>query len=228
MLEVQDLRVAYGKKLAVDGVSLTVGEGELAALVGHNGAGKTTVMRAVLGLTPRSGGTVRFAGRTLGPDDAETAVGHGLAFVPQGRNTFRTMTVAENLDVARGAGSGPIGLPEVLAMFPILAERRRQRAGSLSGGQQQMLALAMTLLRNPRLIMLDEPSTGLAPVLVEGVFRTVRDLRERYGVSVLVIDQNVRRLLDLVDRVHVMKAGRLIHAGSPATLAGDDALWQLF
>jgi branched-chain amino acid transport system ATP-binding protein len=198
--------------------------------VGHNGAGKTTLMRSALGLTPWRAGSVVFDGQAVDPGRVARTVARGFAFVPQGRNTFRSLKVSENLDVAvNAAGPGAKArVEEVFAMFPILRERLAQPAGKLSGGQQQMVALALALVRGPRLIMLDEPSTGLSPVMVDEVFKRVVEMRERFGISVLIVDQNVRRLLSIVDRVAVLKAGRKVFDGAPATIQNDDQLWQLF
>ena len=230
MLDVRDLVVGYNKKDVLHGVSLGVGTAEIVALVGHNGAGKTTLMRAALGLTPCTSGSVVFDGQAVDAGHVAQTVARGLAFVPQGRNTFRSLKVAENLDIAvNAAGPGAAArVDEVFAMFPILRERLAQPAGKLSGGQQQMVALALALVRGPRLMMLDEPSTGLSPVMVDEVFRRVVEMRERFGISVLIVDQNVRRLLGMVDRVAVLKAGRKVFDGSPESIMSDDQLWQLF
>ncbi|MGF7161008.1 branched-chain amino acid transport system ATP-binding protein [Rhodoligotrophos appendicifer] len=230
MLSLDRVTVAYGRKQILHDISLGLEEGEIAALVGHNGAGKTTVLRTAIGLVAPAAGEIIFDGVPVLADKTAAAVARGLAFVPQGRNTFRSMTVAENLDIAVSAGGeaapGRMGLID--EMFPILRERKTSSAGKLSGGQQQMLALACALLRGPRLIMLDEPSTGLAPVLVDEVFRRVADMRDRLGVSVLVVDQNVTKLLKLVDRIFVLKAGRIVFSGRPADIDGDEQLWSLF
>ena len=230
MLDIRDLVVGYHQKDVLHGVSLGVGPAEIVALVGHNGAGKTTLMRAALGLAPRNAGSVAFDGQAVVPGQVAQTVRRGLAFVPQGRNTFRSLKVAENLDIAVNAASPAAAgrLEEVFSMFPILRERLAQPAGKLSGGQQQMVALALALVRGPRLIMLDEPSTGLAPVMVDEVFRRVVEMRQRFGISVLIVDQNVRRLLGIVDRVAVLKAGRKVFDGPPGAIDGDDQLWKLF
>lgn len=230
ILDVRDLVVGYNQKNVLHGVSLTVNKAEIVALVGHNGAGKTTLMRSALGLTPSSSGSVMFDGQAVEAGQVAQTVTRGLAFVPQGRNTFRSLKVAENLDIAvNAAGPGAAArLDEVFAMFPILRERLAQPAGKLSGGQQQMVALALALVRGPLLIMLDEPSTGLSPVMVDEVFRRVVEMRERFGISVLIVDQNVRRLLGIVDRLAVLKAGRMVFDGSPGSITNDNQLWQFF
>jgi branched-chain amino acid transport system ATP-binding protein len=230
MLDIRDLVVAYHKKDVLHGVSLAVDHKEIVALVGHNGAGKTTLMRAAVGLVPWSRGSIDFDGAPVLPGRVAATVRRGVAFVPQGRNTFRSLKVGDNLDIALKSADprAPTRVDDVFAMFPILRERMEQPAGRLSGGQQQMVALASALVRGPRLVMLDEPSTGLAPKLVEDVFRRVLEMRERFGISVLIVDQNVRRLLDIVDRVAVLKAGSIVFDGPPAKIATDEDLWRLF
>jgi branched-chain amino acid transport system ATP-binding protein len=229
-LDVRDLVVAYDKKDVLHGVSLAVAEREVVALVGHNGAGKTTLMRATMGLVRWSAGSVEFQGAPVLPGRVATTVGRGLAFVPQGGNTFRSLKVRENLDIAikAAAPDAAARLDDIYAMFPILRDRLEHPAGKLSGGQQQMVALALALVRGPRLVMLDEPSTGLAPVVVDEVFRRVVEMRDRLGISVLVVDQNVRRLLPIVDRVAVLKSGTIVFDGAPQTIESDEHLWRLF
>jgi branched-chain amino acid transport system ATP-binding protein len=222
--------VAYDNKQVLHGVDLAVPAGKITALVGHNGAGKTTLLRSVIGLAPRRRGSVRFDGAELQAGDVASNVRRGIAFVSQGRNTFRSMTIAENLAVAVSSAGreAAIRLPMVEDMFPLLKERRKAVASTLSGGQQQMVALALALVRGPRLIVLDEPSTGLAPVLVAAVFQKVIEMRERLGMSVLVVDQNVKQLLDFCDRLSVLKAGRIVFDGLPGDISDDRQLWELF
>jgi branched-chain amino acid transport system ATP-binding protein len=230
LLDVRELVVAYDNKQVLHGVDLAVPAGKITALVGHNGAGKTTLLRAVIGLAPRRRGSVRFDGAELQAGDVASNVRRGIAFVSQGRNTFRSMTIAENLAVAvsSSGNEAQARLPTVEDMFPLLKERRTSVASTLSGGQQQMVALALALVRGPRLIVLDEPSTGLAPVLVTAVFQKVIEMRERLGMSVLVVDQNVKQLLGFCDRLSVLKAGRIVFDGLPGDIAGDRHLWELF
>jgi branched-chain amino acid transport system ATP-binding protein len=230
MLEVAGLAAGYGDKAVVHDVTLAVGAREIVALIGHNGAGKTTVLRTVAGLLPARSGRVTFDGREVRAGDTAALARAGLAFVPQGRNTFPDLTVAENLDIAtaRREDGRIVSLADIHGLFPPLAERGSAQASTLSGGQRQMLALACALLRQPRLVMLDEPSTGLAPVLVEDVFAMVALLRDQFGLGVLVVDQNARRLMALADRVIVLKAGEVVFSGSPAGLARDEDLWRLF
>lgn len=230
LLAIQDLVVVYGKKQVLHGVSLEVGKGEIVALIGHNGAGKTTLMRSTLGLGPRQSGRASFDGVDMPADDAVGNIRRGIAFVSQGRNTFRSMTIAENLGIAiSSAGSeAESRIPLVEEMFPMLRDRRRAVASTLSGGQQQMLALALAILRGPRLIMLDEPSTGLAPVLVSNVFKQLVELRDRLGMSILVVDQNVRQLMTFCDRLVILKAGSVIYDGAATGIGDDQQLWSLF
>ncbi len=230
ILDIRNLVVGYHKKDVLHGVSMRIERKEIVALVGHNGAGKTTLMRAAVGLVPWSRGSIEFDGAAVIPGRVAATVRRGLAFVPQGRNTFRSLKVADNLDIALKSADprAATRVDDVFAMFPVLRERLQQPAGRLSGGQQQMVALALALVRGPRLVMLDEPSTGLAPKLVEDVFRRVSEMRERFGISVLVCDQNVRRLLGIVDRVVVLKAGSIVFDGQPAEIATDEDLWRLF
>jgi branched-chain amino acid transport system ATP-binding protein len=230
MLEVSNLSVAYGDKRVLGDVNLRVDAREIIALVGHNGAGKTTLLRAIAALIAPLAGTIRFEASLVRPGTTPALVRAGLSFVPQGRNTFRELSVGENLRVARSSARHDGAPPDekVFLLFPALRERLGHRAGSLSGGQQQMLALACALLRAPRLIMLDEPSTGLAPVLVESVFDTIATLRRELGTSILVVDQNVTALLEIADRVYVLKEGEVIYGGSPDALRESEGLWQYF
>jgi len=229
MLEVSGLAAGYRDKRVVQGIDLFVGPREVVALIGHNGAGKTTVLRTIAGQLGATAGRIVFNGRTVRQGDTAALAREGLAFVPQGRNTFPDLTIGENLDIAdRGRSGGGIGLAEIYALFPPLASRGKSLASTLSGGQRQMLALACALLRQPRLVVLDEPSTGLAPILVDNVFATVALLRDRFGLGVLVVDQNARKLLSFADRVLVLKAGELVHSGPPETLSRDEDLWRLF
>jgi branched-chain amino acid transport system ATP-binding protein len=228
MLEVSGVRVTYGSSCAIEGVTLSIANGEIVALIGHNGAGKTTLLRATMGLIPIAAGAIYFNGLPSKPGRTAELVRQGLAFVPQGRSIFRDLTVADNLQVAL-SGTQRRGLSEadLLDLFPVLTERRSQTAGSLSGGQQQMLALALALAKGPELILLDEPSTGLAPVLVESVFGTLARLRDRLGTAFLVVDQNIDRLLAIASRAYVLKAGRLVREGAARDLISED-LWKLF
>jgi branched-chain amino acid transport system ATP-binding protein len=230
VLDVAGLAVAYGSKRVLGDIDFAVAEREIVGLVGHNGAGKTTLLRAIAGLVAPAEGTMRFAGRPVLPGTTPALVRAGLSFVPQGNNIFRDLTVDENLRIARStrAAAGPVSEDNIFRLFPVLRERLGQRAGSLSGGQQQMVALAGALLRSPRLIMLDEPSTGLAPVLVEEVFRLISALRRDFGMSIVVVDQNVAGLIEIVDRMYVFKTGGVVYSGLPDALRDSEVLWQFF
>jgi branched-chain amino acid transport system ATP-binding protein len=221
MLEVERLQVRYGDAPALWDVSLTVGDGELVSIVGPNGAGKTTLINAIVGLLPPAVGSVRFHGVELSRLPVHRVCGHGIAVVPEGRRLFTAMTVEENLEIgcyvpsarARRAES----LERVFSTFPILRERRRQLAGALSGGMQQMLAIGRALMARPRLLLLDEPSLGLAPTVVDNVFEVVLEIH-REGVSILLVEQNVGKALEIAARAYVLEQGRIVSEGAPADL----------
>jgi branched-chain amino acid transport system ATP-binding protein len=223
MLDVIDLSVAYGQRRALSGISLTVAPGEIVTLLGANGSGKSTTLRAISGLVRAAGGTIRWEGHDLGRLAADAIVGRGVGHVPEGRDVFPEFTVLENLLV----GAHTVAAREVRArleaaydLFPLLGERRRQRAGTLSGGEQQMLAIARALMSRPRLLLLDEPSLGLAPRLVREIFRVIRAINAG-GVAVLLVEQNARAALAVAARGYVLETGRLVAAGASAELAGD-------
>ncbi len=230
MLEVRGLRVAYGAKQVLHGVDLVAPAGRIVGLVGHNGAGKTTLLRAAMGLAAIAGGAINFRDRAVKSGDTAALVRAGLCLVPEGRGIFRHLSIDDNLLLAREAASDAklVSIDEVCEIFPALRERRSRPAQALSGGQQQMLAIAAALLRGPRMVLLDEPSTGLAPVLVDEVFAVIAGLRDRFGLGVLVVDQNVGRLLTLCDDLYVLKAGEIVFTGSPAALRDAGDLWKYF
>ena len=221
LLEVSDLHVAYGKVEAVRGVSLKVPEGGIVAIVGPNGAGKSSLLNALAGALPCSG-EVRYDGHSLAGRAVEDRVAEGLCLVPERRELFGDMTVADNLALGAflGRGNRRETFEWVLEVFPRLRERLAQKAGTLSGGEQQMLALGRALLSAPRLLMLDEPSLGLAPLIVREIFRVVRQLRDR-GVSLLVVEQNARVALQVADLAYVIENGEVVLSGSAAELAAD-------
>ena len=225
MLELTGVTAGYGQFTALWGVSLRVAAREAVAVVGPNGAGKTTLMRVISGLIPPREGTLSFDGQPLTRCPAHEVVARGIAHVPEGRRIFPALTVAENLRMGAflpGARRRYAETVErVYALFPVLAERKTQRAGSLSGGEQQMLAIGRALMSHPRLILLDEPSMGLAPVMVLRVFDLIRQIREE-GYTILVVEQNVRRVLKLVDRAYLIEAGRIRMEGRAAELAEQD------
>jgi branched-chain amino acid transport system ATP-binding protein len=221
LLDVSDLHVAYGKVEAVRGISLQVPAGSIVAIVGPNGAGKSSLLNALVGALP-SRGRVQYDGADASRWSVEDRVAAGLCLVPERRELFADMTVADNL--ALGAflrpSDGGEAMEWVLTTFPRLRERLRQTAGTLSGGEQQMLALGRALLSRPRLLMLDEPSLGLAPLIVREIFRVIRSLRER-GVSLLVVEQNARVALQVADHGYVVEGGRVVLSGSAAALGAD-------
>ena len=225
LLELEDVEARYGPVQALHGISLSVDEGRIAAVLGANGAGKTTTLRSVSG-TVRRTGHIRLAGRPLvrlGPDAVARL---GVAHVPEGRGTFSELTVWENLRLGAYTRRGSIAsdVERVLTYFPWLSDRRRQQAGTLSGGEQQMLALARAFVHRPRLLLLDEPSLGLAPVLVAELFRIVRELNEDEGLTVLVVEQNAHLALQAADSGYVLEAGHVVLSGSSAELRSDDSV----
>jgi len=221
MLEAKGLHVGYGDAPALWDVSLSVGAGEIVSVLGPNGAGKTTLVNAIARLLPIRRGSLRFDGADVTAANAQAMCNRGVALIPEGRRLFTRMSVEENLELGsyrRAARSARAQAVErVYAMFPILAERRRQLAGTMSGGQQQMLAIGRALMAQPKLLLIDEPSLGLAPLIVEQVFATIRTIHAS-GVSILLIEQNVTKALDLVERAYVLEGGRVVAEGRPAEL----------
>jgi branched-chain amino acid transport system ATP-binding protein len=224
MLEVQALESRYGRIPALKGIDLAVGAGELVALVGGNGAGKTTLLRALSGVQPVSAGRVRFDGADITTAAAERRVRLGIAQVPEGRQVFAPLAVEDNLRLGgytRSTAEATQTLERVYAMFPVLRERRQAPAGTLSGGQQQMLAIGRALMARPRLLLLDEPSMGLAPRLVEEIFARVQDLRAA-DTAIFLVDQNARAALKIADRGYVLETGRIVLSGSGAELLANE------
>ncbi len=225
LLEISDLTCRYGRIEALHGVSLRVGAGELVALVGANGAGKTTMLRTISGVQPAAGGRIRFDGQDITRMRADARVRAGIAQVPEGRQVFQPMSIEDNLKM--GAYTRPqseirSGLDEVYDLFPILRERRKLPAGTLSGGQQQMLALGRAMMSRPKLMLLDEPSMGLAPLIVEEIFRIVKMLKEA-GMTILLVEQNARAALALADHAYVLETGSVTLEGpGPELLQNDD------
>jgi branched-chain amino acid transport system ATP-binding protein len=225
LLELNDLEARYGPVLALRGISLAVPEGSVVAVLGANGAGKTTTLRAVSGMVKRSG-EILLGGKPLrgGPEAAARA---GIAHVPEGRGTFTELSVVENLRLGaytRRARSVKADIERMATYFPWISERGEQRAGTLSGGEQQMLALARALMGRPRLLMLDEPSLGLAPLIVREIFRIVRELNEKEGLTVLVVEQDARIALNAAATAYVLEVGKVAVSGSADELQGDDAI----
>ncbi|HET8703007.1 MULTISPECIES: ABC transporter ATP-binding protein [Castellaniella] len=216
MLEVRDLESCYGRIQALKGISLDVFKGELVALVGANGAGKTTFLRTLSGIQPMSAGRIRFAGQDLSRVRADRRVRAGICHSPEGRQVFGPLSIEDNLRLGaylRPAVQVEEDLERVYAMFPVLREKRRLPAGTLSGGQQQMLAISRALMGRPRLLLLDEPSMGLAPLLVEEVFNVIRTLKAQ-GITILLVEQNAFAALGIADRAYVLETGRIVLSGT--------------
>lgn len=223
MLEVKDLHVNYGAVHALNGISLHVDDGEIVSLIGANGAGKTTTLRTITGLEKAASGSVMFDGHDLRKAEPSKIITYKLAHVPEGRHIFPQMTVEENLEM--GAYADPAGMEEtmkdVYKRFPRLDERRRQLAGTLSGGEQQMLAVGRALMAKPKLIMMDEPSLGLAPIVVRGIFEIIREIN-RQGITVLLIEQNANMALKIADWAYVMQTGSILMQGPGEELAANE------
>jgi branched-chain amino acid transport system ATP-binding protein len=233
LLEVVGLEAGYGKKTVLQGVSFHVDEGEVVALLGHNGAGKSTTLRTILGLLPARAGQVRFGGETWANGDPAENVRRGLALVPQGRGVFPDLTVVENLALGAYTQSDRAGMTsrmnEILELFPILAERRAQPVGTMSGGQQQMVAVGTALMQRPRLMMMDEPSIGLAPVLVQRVLETAGQINRRFGTAIVLVEQNIKTALGMARRAYVMKSGRIVLEKPAAELlTAQESWWELY
>jgi branched-chain amino acid transport system ATP-binding protein len=231
MLELHQVTAGYGAFTALWDVSLRVAQGEAVAVVGPNGAGKTTLLRAISGLIAPRAGRIAFEGAELAGHPAYEIVAHGIAHVPEGRRLFPQLTVAENLKMGAFLPSARAhfreSLERVYALFPVLAERPTQRAGSLSGGEQQMLAVGRALMSRPKLILFDEPSMGLAPVMVLRLFDLIARVRE-VGFTILIVEQNVRQVLKLVDRAYLLEVGRIKIEGRAADLAEQDFVRQAY
>ena len=230
LLEVTDLRTRYGAIEALKGISLTVEEGEVVTLIGSNGAGKTTALRSISGLTPASRGTIVFAGEEITRVPAHEIVGRGIALAPEGRHCFPRMTVRENLDLGAHRRRGPEiadDMAQVYELFPVLKERARQKAGTMSGGEQQMLAIGRALMARPRLLMLDEPSLGIAPVLVERIYETIGEIN-RSGVAILLVEQNANYALEAASSGYVLETGRVVLANDSASLRNDPEVQKAY
>ena len=228
ILEVDALEAFYGRTKALHGVSFAMDEGGITTVLGANGAGKTTTLRAISAMVRRSG-AIRFGGQRIDGRATEDIVKLGIAHVPEGRGTFVHLTVEENLRVGAwarrtGGESTAAAMARVFDYFPILAERRRQVAGTLSGGEQQMLAVSRALMLRPRLLLLDEPSLGLAPLVVREIFRILRAINREGGVSILLVEQNASLALDLADHVFLLETGRVVLSGTSDVLKRDDAI----
>ena len=230
MLKVNDINVYYGAIHAIKGVSFQVSEGEVVTLIGANGAGKSTILNTVCGLLRSRTGSVEFLGKNLASLPAHKIVELGMAHVPEGRRIFQQMTVEENLEMGaytQARSAIEPGLERVYGQFPRLKERRRQVAGNLSGGEQQMLAMGRGLMSGPRLLMLDEPSMGLAPILVEQIFEIIRQLHKA-GVTILLVEQNAQMALSVADRGYVLETGKIVTSGSGKELLSDESVKKAY
>ena len=227
MLEVRGLSSRYGRIPALAGVDIDVAPGELVALVGGNGAGKTTLLRTISGVQPCSGGAIRFEGRDLSRVSSRARVKLGIVQVPEGRQVFGPLSVEDNLRLGAFARGARETLHDVIALFPALGGKRHAPAGTLSGGQQQMLAIGRALMADPKLLLLDEPSMGLAPRLVAEIFARIAALKAR-GTTILLVDQNARAALGVADRGYVMETGRVVLAGVARQLVNDPKVQQAY
>ena len=230
MLKVNDINVYYGSIHAIKGVSFEVNDGEIVTLIGANGAGKSTTLNTIAGLLHTQTGSVEFLGEKINGVPPHTIVSKGLALVPEGRRVFLQMTVEENLEMGaytRPGSEVDPGIAGVYERFPRLKERRRQIAGTLSGGEQQMLAMGRALMSRPKLRMLDEPSMGLAPILVEQIFDIIRELH-RSGTTVLLVEQNAQMALSIADRGYVLETGKIVATGTGQELLNDDAVKRAY
>ena len=229
-LELLDLEVSYGAIKALKGVSLDVAQGEVVALLGANGAGKSTTLKTISGLIRASKGQLRFFGQAISALNPTAIVGLGIAHCPEGRRVFTGLTVLENLTLgaSRRHDSGiSTDLNAMLELFPILGQRRKQSAGTLSGGEQQMLALARALMSRPKMLLLDEPSLGLAPLIIKGIFETLSSLKAQ-GTTILLVEQNVKIALSLADRAYVLRTGKITLTGSAEELLQDQRVEQAY
>jgi branched-chain amino acid transport system ATP-binding protein len=231
LLEVSAVRARYGAIEALKGVSLTVGEGEVVTLIGSNGAGKSTTLRSIAGLTPAFAGRITYDGQDITGVPADEIVTRGIALSPEGRRCFARMTVRENLDLGayrrRDAAAIAADMERVFSLFPRLKERVDQKAGTMSGGEQQMLAIGRALMASPRLLLLDEPSLGIAPVLVDRIYQTIGEIHSS-GVAILLVEQNASRALDAATRGYVLETGRVVLADDTAALRNDPRVREAY
>ena len=231
MLEVKNIQVAYGKIVAVKDVSITVNQGEIVTLIGSNGAGKSTTLRTISGLIKPKSGEILFNGKRIDGLPGHEIVGMGICHSPEGRRIFPRMTVKENLELGAFLRSDKeavnADMDRVLELFPRLKERIKQTAGTMSGGEQQMLAVSRALMGDPKLLLLDEPSMGLAPVLVELIFDTIVKIRQQ-GVTILLIEQNATAALEVADRAYVLESGKVKMSGSAKELSSDDKVTKAY
>ena len=229
MLKVEDIQVYYGAIHAIKGVSFHVAPGEIVALIGANGAGKSTILKTISGLMHPKAGKITFLDQDITHTEGHKLVRNGLAHVPEGRRIFLKMTVQDNLEMGAFTQKNvdPAELEKVFTLFPRLAERRKQIAGTLSGGEQQMLAMSRALMSKPKLMMLDEPSMGLAPILVDQIFSIIKDLHKA-GTTILLVEQNANRALEIADRAYVLETGKITLEGTGKELASSDEVRKAY
>ena len=231
LLEIEDVSLLYGRIQALHGISLSVDEGEIVALIGANGAGKSTTMRAISGIRPVASGTIKFAGEDITKLRADLRVRRGLCQAPEGRGIFPGMTVLENLDMGAYTRRDKAGIAQdlarVLDLFPRLAERRKQAGGTLSGGEQQMLAVGRALMSRPKLLLLDEPSMGLAPMLIQQIFTIITEINQQ-GTTILLVEQNAQQALARAHRAYVLETGRIVKSGTGADLLHDPSVKEAY
>lgn len=230
LLELKDISVSYGGVKALDNVNLQIDEGEVVALMGPNGAGKSTILKALFGIVPHTG-TILFHEKKFQPIPHEV-VCSGIAFVPQGRRVFSDLTIEENLEIGgwfiKNKHEVRRRMAEVMETFPVLKTKRREKSGTLSGGQQQMLALARGLMVDPKLLLLDEPSLGLSPKMVKEVFAQIRSIRERHNTAIMIVEHNLKSLFDIVDRAYLLERGAVVMEGKPKDIVESGMLEKVF
>jgi branched-chain amino acid transport system ATP-binding protein len=231
LLEIDNLTLLYGRIQALHGISITVGQGEIVALIGANGAGKTTTMRAISGLRPVASGAIRFEGHDITKLRADLRVVRGICQSPEGRGIFPGMTVRENLEMGAYARRDAAGIKadfeRVIGLFPRLRERLKQEGGTLSGGEQQMLAVGRALMSRPKLLLLDEPSMGLAPMLIQQIFTIIEEINQQ-GTTVLLVEQNAQQALSRAHRAYVLETGRIVKTGTGRELLNDPAVKEAY
>ncbi len=231
MLKVQHLKTGYGKKLIIDDLSMHVNKGEIVAIIGHNGAGKSTLLKSIIGLLPAWSGDILFENQKLNPSASEN-VRKGISMIPQGSQVFDELTVEENLEIASFVLNDKKvinqRLKDVFATFPILKERKKQSAGKLSGGQQQILAFGMALIKRPKLLLMDEPSLGLAPGMVKESFSLIKQLNQKYGLSILIVEQKVREALKIAHRAYVLRLGKIALEGNAKEMLKSETYKKIF
>lgn len=236
MLQVDQLTVAYGEAVALREVSITVEAGRIVTLIGANGAGKTTLVNTIAGLLRPRHGHIRLGGIDVTTDlttvPAHQVCSHGVALAPEGRRLFTNLTVLDNLHMGHYApharANAAATLDLVFTLFPILAQRRKQLAGTLSGGEQQMVAISRALLAQPKLLLLDEPSLGLAPIIVQQIFQVIKTIRQETGLTILLVEQNAQRALAVADQAYILADGQIVQTGTPAEFAADDRIQRAY